>query len=280
MLPSPVCTSTASWRRWATVPGSPRSPGPAWASNTASGTSQSVVRTPGDPSAARIRRTIVAVSSDHEKWRSVARIAGRSVPITSGSRSSKGSGSNASSAAFSTTSAINSIAASAMGPLYRLLLADGPASIGNVRVPQIGPASISSTACSAVTPQRDAPSVIAQSSEDGPRSPFGPGWMMIVRTRPHTSAGTRSRRNGQMIRSGSNSRTAEDMTASSMASSTVTSWPRARSASHARWLRPLNAEQSRRTLIPHRPSQDRTCATPRSSCREPQAGPSDTARGE
>ena len=45
------------------------------------------------------------------------RIAGRSVPITSGRPSSNGSGSNAASAAFSTTSPISSIAASATGPL-------------------------------------------------------------------------------------------------------------------------------------------------------------------
>ena len=39
---------------------------------------------------------------------------------------------------------------------------------GNSWLAQIGPASISSAACSTVTPQRVSPSVIAQSSEDGP----------------------------------------------------------------------------------------------------------------
>ena len=52
-----------------------------------------------------------------------------------------------------------------------------------------------------------------------------------------------------MIRSGSSRATADVIASSLTASSTVTSWPRRRSSSHARWLRPLNAEQSRRTLI-------------------------------
>ena len=63
-------------------------------------------------------------------------------------------------------------------------------------MPQTGPASISSTAWRAVTPHDGSASVIAQSSDDGPRSPFGPGCTMIVRHRIQTSAGTRSRRNG------------------------------------------------------------------------------------
>src|SRR5215469_5397956 len=40
----------------------------------------------------------------------------------------------------------------------------------------MSPASISAFACSTVTPHRLAPSMMAQSSEDGPRSPAGPGW--------------------------------------------------------------------------------------------------------
>ena len=94
-------------------------------------------------------------------------------------------------------------------------------SIGNVRLPQIGPASISSTACSAVTPHSRSPSMIAQSNEDGPRSPGGPGWMMIVRWVRQIRAGTRSRRNGQMIRSGWWS-----VTAAHIASASPASWTR------------------------------------------------------
>ena len=46
---------------------------------------------------------------------------------------------------------------------------------GNVSVAQIGPASISASACSTVTPHSLACSWIAQSSADGPRSPTMPG---------------------------------------------------------------------------------------------------------
>ena len=48
--------------------------------------------------------------------------------------------------------------------------------IVNSALAQMSPASISAFACSTVTPQRPAPPMIAQSSEDGPRSPLGPGW--------------------------------------------------------------------------------------------------------
>ena len=71
-----------------------------------------------------------------------------------------------------------------------------------MRDAQIGPASISCTACRAVTPQTGSASMIAQSRDDGPRSPFGPGWITIVGHAFQTSAGTRSRRNGQITRSG------------------------------------------------------------------------------
>jgi hypothetical protein len=129
---------------------------------------------------------------------------------------------NDGSAALATTSTINSTAASATGPLYTALFRPLMGS-GKVRVPQIGPASISSTACSAVTPHSGASVISAQSNDDGPRSPFGPGCTMIVRHRVHTSAGTRSRRNGQMTRSGSNNATAETIASALVASSRVTS---------------------------------------------------------
>ena len=147
-----------------------------------------------------------SVASDHENWRSAWRIAGRSRPITSGRPSSSGSGRNVGSAALATTSRDQLDRRVGDGPVVERALAGGPA--GHRERPcrpdragvhlldglQRGDAPAGS------------PSLIAQSSDDGPRSPFGPGWMMIVRTGPHTSAGTRSRRNGQMIRSGSNRR--------------------------------------------------------------------------
>ena len=91
MLPSPVRTSTASWCRRTIVPGSPDAGGPGSASNTDTSRPQSVVRTPGDPSAARMRRRIVSVLSDQANRRSSWRIAGRRRPITSACCSSNGS---------------------------------------------------------------------------------------------------------------------------------------------------------------------------------------------
>ena len=97
---------------------------------------------------------------------------------------------------------------------------------------QTGPPSITSVACSAVTPHSGSFRRIAQSRLEAPRSPTGPGWMITVRQCCHTSAGTRCFRNGQMIRSGRASRTPAGM--SSVASSTPTSWPAARSAHQTR----------------------------------------------
>ena len=113
---------------------------------------------------------------------------------------STGSGVNPGREAFSTTSRTSSTAASVTGPAYRTLLRGGSAGSGKLRLAHTGPASISSTADSAVTPHSGAASVIAQSSDDGPRSPTGPGWMITVGRARHTSSGTRSRRKGQTIR--------------------------------------------------------------------------------
>ena len=121
---------------------------------------------------------------------------------------STGSGVNPGREAFSTTSWTSSTAASVTGPAYRTLLRGGSAGSGKLRLAQTGPASISSTADSAVTPHSGAASVIAQSSDDGPRSPTGPGWMITVGRARHTSSGTRSRRKGQTISSGSRASTA------------------------------------------------------------------------
>ena len=74
---------------------------PAWASKTDTAMPHSVganARGPvGGPDAAHDR---VASVSAQENWRSAWRIVGRSRPITSGRRSSSGSGTNAGSAAF------------------------------------------------------------------------------------------------------------------------------------------------------------------------------------
>ena len=132
------------------------------------------------------------------------------------------------------------------GPAYRTLLRGGSAGSGKLRLAQTGPASISSTADSAVTPHSGAASVIAQSSDDGPRSPTGPGWMITVGRARHTSSGTRSRRKGQTIRSGSRASTARRTVSSSTACCHATTCPARRSSTHTRWVSPLNEEQSRR----------------------------------
>ena len=138
---------------------------------------------------------------------------------------STGSGVNPGREAFSTTSRTSSTAASVTGPAYRTLLRGGSAGSGKLRLAQTGPASISSTADSAVTPHSGAASVIAQSSDDGPRSPTGPGWMITVGRDRHTSSGTRSRRKGQTISSGSRASTARRTVSSSTACCHVTSCP-------------------------------------------------------
>src|SRR6185437_10600804 len=61
--------------------------------------------------------------------------------------------------------------------------------------------------------------------------------------------GTRSLRNGQMIRSGRAARTAPTMSCGRPARCTPTSWLASRSAHHARRVRPLNADTSNRIRI-------------------------------
>ena len=75
--------------------------------------------------------------------------------------------------------------------------------IVNSALAQISPASISAFACSTVTPQRPAPAMIAQSREDGPRSPLGPGWTMKQERADQMSAGMAVVSIGAMTRSGS-----------------------------------------------------------------------------
>ncbi|MGN6174429.1 MAG: hypothetical protein ACTHPS_16040 [Streptosporangiaceae bacterium] len=87
----------------------------------------------------------------------------------------------------------------------------------------MSPASISAFAWSTVTPQRPAPPMIAQSSEEGPRSPLGPGWTMRQGRLDQTSAGIAVVSIGAMTRCGSQRRTASRMTSSPSASSTDTS---------------------------------------------------------
>ena len=72
--------------------------------------------------------------------------------------------------------------------------------------------------------------------------------MITVGRLLQTSSGTRSRRNGHRIRSGSTAATAARTVPSSTAVCHETSCPARRSSIHTRWARPLNDEQSRRIL--------------------------------
>ena len=80
-------------------------------------------------------------------------------------------------------------AASVTSARYRLLLVAGGCGMAKVSVAQIGPESISASAWRTVTPQRGSAHWIAQSSEDGPRSPVMPGWTIRHRCRRQTSSG-------------------------------------------------------------------------------------------
>ena len=97
-----------------------------------------------------------------------------------------------------------------------------PRGIANSALDQMSPASISAFAWSTVTPQRPVPLMIAQSSEEGPRSPGGPGWTMKQGRDDQMSAGIAVVSIGAMTRSGSKRRTASRITSSPSASSTDT----------------------------------------------------------
>ena len=84
-------------------------------------------------------------------------------------------------------------------------------------------------------PNGSTPSWIAQSSEDGPRSPTGPGWTIRQVCADHTSAGMAVLSIGATIRSGASRRTASAQTdRRQSASPTATVWPRSRSSAWTR----------------------------------------------
>ena len=91
----------------------------------------------------------------------------------------------------------------------------------NVRVAQTSPALKSPFAWRTVTPHSRSPSSIAQSSEEGPRSPTGPGWTIRQRCVAQIDSGIRRVSIGQTIRSGPCSATAASM--ASAPSTTATS---------------------------------------------------------
>jgi len=130
--------------------------------------------TPGAPSAAATLRSTVAVSSRCQSMRRAScRSSGRARPRTPGASGAKPLRREGAVANRSIATSTARTAASVTSPRYRLDLV--AARIGKVSAAHTGPASISASACSTVTPQSGSPSWIAQSSALGPRSPAMPG---------------------------------------------------------------------------------------------------------
>ena len=120
------------------------------------------------------------------------------------------------------------------------------ARIGKVRVAQTSPASKSPLASRTVTPHSGAPSSIAQSSDEGPRSPIGPGWTTRQRRVDQIDSGMNLLSIGQTISSGRCSSTAVSMASPLSTTATSTRWPSSVRAMNARWLRLLCAETRKR----------------------------------
>ena len=109
-----------------------------------------------------------------------------------------------------------------------------PRAYGSSRVAQTSPASTSPLASSTVTPHSRIPSSIAQSSDDGPRSPLGPGCTTRQRCFAQIDSGIIFLSIGHTISCGRCSLTAASIAAAESTTATVTSWPSSVSAIQAR----------------------------------------------
>lgn len=96
------------------------------------------------------------------------------------------------------------------------------ASSGNSWVAQMGPASISAVACRIVTPHISSSFVIAQSSEDAPRSSLIPGCTIRQTNLDQIASGIAALSIGAIMSSGAWSATDLSMALSLVASVTVT----------------------------------------------------------
>ena len=111
---------------------------------------------------------------------------------------------------------------------------------------QIGPASNSSAASRIVTPQLFSWLAMAQSSEEGPRSPWMPGCTIKQRWSDQTSLGMAIFSIGARISSGFSRETAAIIASPVAATQTEISWPRSPSSIIRRWLRLLWADVKKR----------------------------------
>ena len=183
-------------RRRAATPTRPR-----WASKTATGTPQRCVDTPGAPSAARMRRRTCSVGSDQEKSRSPWR------PGPQPPRRRPGCSPTVPGAKSGVGGLGHHLVDQRHGgvghrPVVEVLLRGASGSSAKVRDAQIGPASISSHRLQG----GDTPDGLR--AHDRPVQ--GRRAAIALRSRVdhdrgacvQTSSGTRSRRNGQITRSG------------------------------------------------------------------------------
>ncbi len=200
--PSAVARQIAPHRVASSSPGRPVRVSSGWPPCKCQMSPRSSSRTPGCESAARSLRTTVSVGSDRQSIRrSSWRKGGRGRPVLAASgRVVCGCGRWVPDATRATADRTASTAASAISLRYR---SDLPTSgTGQSAAAQMSPASISSLAWRTVTPHRSAPRCTAQSTEDGPRSPTGPGCTIRQVRADHTSRGTAVLSIGATIRSG------------------------------------------------------------------------------
>ncbi len=241
-------------RRAMTAPGRPANRDSGWASNSRNRRLNRRSSMPGKPSAERILRSTVAVSSRRQ---SIARCACRSSGCQPCSGLALGSDSGPRAASTRTSAARTAPTAPSLTSWwYRLLLR--AVRIGNDALAHTGPASNSAVACRTVTPQRSTPRRMAQSSADGPRSPGGPGCTMRQRHRCQTDGGMARFRKGARTTSGRNRSTASQVTRSWMSSSTDSVWPSRVSSTWSRCARAVEGVHQQQDA--HQPT---ACAAPR-----------------
>ena len=102
-----------------------------------------------------------------------------------------------------------------------------------LRVAHTSPASNSPLAASTVTPHSRIPNSIAQSNDDGPRSPTGPGCTTKHWQADQIDSGINRCKNGHTINSGRCSATAASIPAAPSTTATLTSWPTSVNATQA-----------------------------------------------
>ena len=160
-----------------------------------------VSSTPGLPSAARsLRRTAAVASADQSIVRSAWRHGGRGRPVTSGRRSPAGRGRYR--RRRRTGHRLEHRLDRGVGDLVAVQRALARLARRNSASPRCRRRRSRRSPRRTVTPQLRLPRSIAQSSDDGPRSPIGPGCTIRQRCRDQTDSGMSVLSIGQTMRSG------------------------------------------------------------------------------